>query len=62
MKKILILGATMHSKHIIDAAHEMGVYTVVTDYVKGAAAKKYADKAYDVSTLDEDALAELCKK
>lgn len=62
MKRLLILGATIHAKHIIDAAHEMGVYTVVTDYVKGAAAKKYADKAYDVSTLDVDALSELCEK
>ncbi len=62
MKRLLILGATEHVKHIIDAAREMGVYTVVTDYVKGAAAKPYADKSYDVSTLDEDALAELCKK
>ncbi len=62
MKKILILGATMHSKHIIDAAKEMGVYSVVTDYVNNSPAKRYADKSYDVSTLDEDALVELCKK
>ncbi len=61
-KRILILGATEHSKHIIDAAKKLGVYTVITDYVKGNAAKKYADKFYDVSTLDVDALIDLCKK
>ena len=61
-KRILILGATEHSKHIIDAAHKMGVYAVVTDYVKDNPAKKYADKAYDVSTLDVEALVDLCQK
>lgn len=61
-KRLLILGATVHSVHVINAAKKMGVYTIVTDYVKGAPAKAYADKAYDVSTLDEDALVELCKK
>lgn len=59
-KRILILGATEHSKHVIDTARRMGVYTVVTDYVKDNAAKKYADKAYDISTLDVPALIEIC--
>ncbi len=61
-KKILILGATEHSKHIIDAARELGVYTIVTDYVQNAPAKSYADKSYDISTLDIEALIELGKK
>lgn len=34
-KRILILGATAHSKHVIDTARRMGIYTVVTDYVQG---------------------------
>lgn len=62
MKKILILGATIHSKHVIDAAKEMGIQTIVTDYVIDSPAKKYADKYYDVSTLDENALVDLCLK
>ena len=60
-KRILILGATPHSIHVIDAARKLGIYTIVTDYVKNSPAKAYADKAYDVSTLDVDALIELCK-
>ena len=61
-KKILILGATEHSKHIIDVARKWGIYTIVTDYVKNSPAKAYADKAYDVSTLDVDALISLCRE
>ena len=61
-KKILILGATEHSRHIIDVAKKWGIYTIVTDYVKGSPAKAYADKAYDISTLDVDALISLCRE
>lgn len=59
-KRLLVLGAFEHSKHLIDAARKLGIYTVVTDYVKDAPGKKYADKAYDISTTDVDALENLC--
>lgn len=61
-KRLLILGAFEHSKHLIYTAKKLGVYTIVTDYVKDAPAKKYADKSYDISTLDVDLLVDLCKK
>lgn len=60
-KRLLILGAFEHSKHLIDAAKRNGVYTVITDNVPDAPAKKYADKSYDVSTLDVDALTIICQ-
>ena len=61
-KKLLILGATEHSKHVIDAARELGVFTMVTDYVQNAPAKAYADQSFDISTLDTEALIDLCRK
>ena len=61
-KKILFLGAHALTAHLIEKAREMGVYTIVTDYVKDAPAKKLADEAYDISTLDIDALIELAKE
>lgn len=61
-KRILFLGAHAFTLHLIEKAKQMGVYTIVTDYVKNAPAKKYADKAYDVSTLDVEALIQLAKK
>lgn len=60
-KRILFLGAHAFTVHLINKAKEMGMYTIVTDYVKNAPAKKYADEAYDVSTLDIDALVALAK-
>ena len=61
-KKILFLGTHALTAHLIEKAREMGVYTIVTDYVKDAPAKKLADEAYDISTLDIDALIELAKE
>ena len=59
-KRLLVLGAFEHAKHLIDAAHKNSVYTIVTDYVEKAPAKSYADKAYNISTTDVDALEKLC--
>lgn len=61
-KRILFLGAHALTVHLINKAKEMGVYTIVTDYVKDAPAKMYADEAYDISTLDIDALVELARE
>ncbi|NLZ70494.1 MAG: ATP-grasp domain-containing protein [Clostridiaceae bacterium] len=58
-KKLLILGGTTLVGHIIEAAKAMGVYTICTDYILNAPAKAFADKSYDVSVLDEDAIYEL---
>lgn len=61
-KKILLLGGHVLMIHIIQKAHEMGIYTIVTDYIPDAPAKKYADEAYDISTLDVNALVQLAKE
>lgn len=61
-KKILFLGAHALMAHLINKAKEMGIYTIVTDYIKDAPAKKLADEAYDISTLDIDALVALAKE
>ncbi len=61
-KKILFLGAHKLTIHLIKKAKQMGLYTIVTDYVKDAPAKKAADEAYDISTLDIDALTALARE
>lgn len=58
-KRLLILGATSYIINVVKIAKSMGVYTIVTDPVKDNAAKKYADKAYDVNTKDIDALMKI---
>lgn len=61
-KKILLLGAHTLMIHVIKKAREMGIYTIVTDYIKDAPAKQYADEAYDISTLDVEALIALARE
>lgn len=60
-KRILFLGGHALMIHLINKAKQMGVYTIVTDYIIDAPAKKYADEAYDISTLDIEALITLAK-
>lgn len=55
-KTLLILGATAYSINVINIARSMGARTIVVDPVKGAPAKKHADKFFDVDTTDIDTL------
>lgn len=61
-KKLLILGGTTLLTHVVNTAKKMGVYTVVTDKDPQSPAKQFADRAYNVSTGDMDALIDLVNK
>lgn len=61
-KKILILGgANLHCK-LVKAAKEMGLYTIVTDYLENSPAKKMADESWMLNVMDVDAIVEKCKE
>ena len=61
-KKLLILaGAGVHNK-VVRAAKEMGIYTIVTDYLEGSPAKLIADEAWMLNITDVDAIVEKCKE
>lgn len=51
----------MHCK-IVKAAKEMGVYTIVTDYLTDSPAKAIADKSYMYDVNDIDGIVEMCKQ
>ena len=61
-KRLLILGGTTLLIHVVYTAKQMGVYTIVTDRDPQSPAKRIADKAYNISTDDMNALLELAKK
>ena len=61
-KRLLFLGAVRPLCEAVQVAREMGIYTVVTDYLPNSPAKKYADKACMVSAIDVDAVVALCKE
>ena len=63
-KKILILaGAKVHCK-IVHAAKELGVYTIVTDYlpIKESPAKQIADEAWEIDIKDIRSIVNKCKQ
>lgn len=60
-KKLLILaGASVHCK-VVEAAKEMGVYTIVTDYLESSPAKEIADEKWMLNITDVDGVVERCK-
>lgn len=61
-RTLLILGGTAQQKKIIEAAREIGVRTIVTDYLDDSPAKILADKKYNIDINDIDGLADLCLK
>ena len=65
LRKLLIIGADYFEIEIVNAAKEMGYYTVVTDNRSNwdnAPAKKEADEAWNISYSDIDTLAEKCRQ
>ena len=61
-KKLLVLaGAGIHSK-VVRAAKEMGIYTIVTDYLENSPAKLIADEAWMLNIMDVDAIVAKCKE
>ncbi len=59
-KRLLILGgASVHCK-VVEAAKEMGVYTIVTDYLVGSPAKRIANESWMLSITDVDEIAKRC--
>lgn len=57
-KKLLILaGVNIHNK-VVETAKEMGIYTIVTDYLEHSPAKEIADEALMYDIYDIDGLVE----
>ncbi len=62
MKKLIMLGGSFFQIPAIKKAKEMGFYTIVCDYLPDNPGQHYADKYYDISTTDKDAVLEIAKK
>lgn len=63
-KKLLIIaGADVHCK-LVNAAKELGVYTIVTDYlpIEKAPAKKLADEYWMIDITNVDSIVKKCKE
>ena len=62
-KILLELGTSVGSVDIVRYAKDNGAYIIVSDYLEPSrsAAKRYADKIYDVSTNDVEGLLKICQ-
>lgn len=61
-KKLLILAANAESIPIVKTAQEMGIYTIVTDYIAGSPAKEIADQYFDIDGKDIETLEKLVEQ
>ncbi len=61
-KRLLILGGTSATFDLVKNAKEMGVYTIVTDYLEEGVTKAIADETALVSTTDIEGLEALVKE
>lgn len=61
-KKILMLGGSAQQVPAIKAAMEMGYYTVLIDYLPDNPGQHIADKWYQESTTDVEAVYRIAKK
>lgn len=64
-KKLLVIGSDASNINIINAAKEMGVYTIAVDGIldrKKAPAKVAADEAWDIDYSDTELIAKKCRE
>lgn len=58
-KKLLLLGGSAQQVVAIDKAKELGYYTVLCDYLPDNPGQYHADKFYQKSTTDKDAILKI---
>lgn len=61
-KKLLILGSSVVNCKYVNAAKELGVYTIVTDNNERGPAKAIADEALSLSVFDVQGIIDYCQK
>ena len=61
MKKILMLGGSAQQVVAIETAKRLGYDTVLCDYLPDNPGQYYADKFYQVSTIDKEAVLQVAK-
>ena len=62
MKKILLLGGSSQQVIAIETARRLGLYTILCDYLPDNPGQYHADKFYQTSTTDKDAVLKIAKE
>ena len=61
-KKILILGGANQHLKFVEAAKELGIYTIVTDYLVDSPCKRICDEPLMYNITDIDSIVKYCKE
>ncbi len=61
-KRLLFLGGFPQMIEVVMTAKKMGIYTLLADRDPASPAKRFVDKAFDVSTDNLGALAAICEE
>lgn len=61
-KKVLILSGASYMIEVVETAKSMGLYTILTDNMVEAPAKKYADKSYRSGMSNIEELAQIARE
>lgn len=56
VKKLLLLGGSRYLLPVIEAAKNLGYYTITCDYLPDNIAHRYSDEYWNVSIIDKDAV------
>ena len=62
MKKILLLGGSLQQIKAIETAKKLGLFTVLCDYLEDNPGQYHADKFYQISTTDKEAVLDVARK
>ena len=60
-KRVLMLGGSLAQVQCIKKAKEMGIYTIICDYLTDNPGQRYADEYYNISTTDKEKVLALAK-
>ena len=61
MKKILLLGGSLQQIKAIETAKKLGLFTVLCDYLEDNPGQYHADKFYQISTTDREAVLDVAR-
>ena len=61
-KRLLVLGGAIQCLKVVEAAKELGIYTIVTDISNNGTVKQAAHEALPYSVTDVDSLLDWCRE
>ena len=61
MKKMLLLGGSAQQVIAIDTARRLGLYTILCDYLPDNPGQFHADRFYQTSTTDKEAVLKIAQ-